>query len=1000
MLDADAYAGNSFVTFQIPGTGMHTISPTSPLLVMKQPAFIDGFSETGYAGTPLIEINGDNAGVGADGLILTGGNSTVRGLVINGFSGAGIHLEGEGGDIITADYLGTDSTGRQAEANGSGVLIDAVSNNTIGGANVGTGNLISGNYLAGVAISGSGNLVAGNHIGTDVSGTTPLPNLTGVAIFSNGAANTVGGTTSGARNLVSGNRLNGVLISGSGNVVEGNQIGTDVTGAIAVPNTAGVVVLGSNNTLGGSASGVGNIISGNRLEGVTISGSGNVVEGNRIGTNATGTTALANTTGIFLLGSNNTLGGTGSGAGNLIAGNRLDGVTISGSGNVVEGNRIGTDVTGAAALPNQTGVRMIGRVSDNTIGGSSAGAGNLISGNRNDGVGIDGGTGTFVQGNWIGTNAAGTSAVPNRYGIEMFSGSSASVVGGMVSGAGNVISGNSLDGIGVYSDGNAVQGNFIGTDMAGTLALGNGRDGVSIRAWEHGFSNTIGGTATGAANVIAHNGRDGVLVDRGTGNAIHQNSIFANGRLGIELRHGGNQNQPAPVVTTAFWNGLLTTVMGSLSGAADTAFTVELFASPDDAAGEGRHFVRSLTVATDADGHASFTTTVVTSNLSLGQFATATATDPVGNTSDFSASVAVTGPGFTTLDVPGAASTGAGGINNSGQVVGSYSDTSGNGHGFLWSGSVYTTLDVPGAMTTGAAGINDLGQIVGSYQNADGWNHGFLFSGGIYTTLDVPGAVESGAGGINDVGQIVGWYRDAENNFHGFFLSGDVYTTLDDPEAYSTYALGINDSGQIVGWWQDGAPNHYGFLLSGGVYATLNVPGAANTAAFGINNAGQIVGSYSNDINSGPSHGFLLSEGVYTPLDALGATSTGAGGINDAGQIVGSFDDANGTHGFFAIEPPSVPGSGSDLLSSLTNQTLVRIGEEAAGSPDTFGSGMAPKDQGAGLSRAVVAEVGQASAYRSTPSTANESGLFREDMASIDDFFAISTQDELFGLFA
>ena len=94
---------------------------------------------------------------------------------------------------------------------------------------------------------------------------------------------------------------------------------------------------------------------------------------------------------------------------------------------------------------------------------------------------------------------------------------------------------------------------------------------------------------------------------------------------------------------------------------------------------------------------------------------------------------------LTTLNVPGASSTIASGINNSGQIVGQYSNTGGT-HGFLLSGGVYTTLDAPGAISTEAYGINDAGQIVGQYSDNTGGTHGFLLSGGSYTTLDVPGA--------------------------------------------------------------------------------------------------------------------------------------------------------------------------------------------------------------------------------------------------------------------
>ena len=115
---------------------------------------------------------------------------------------------------------------------------------------------------------------------------------------------------------------------------------------------------------------------------------------------------------------------------NLLSGNRPAGVLISGSNNLVEGNRIGTDVTGTAALPNGTGVAIIYIGSDNTIGGTAPGAGNLISGNRRDGIGMYGGASNLVEGNRVGTDASGTQALGNGYGIELFSGSVSSTIGG------------------------------------------------------------------------------------------------------------------------------------------------------------------------------------------------------------------------------------------------------------------------------------------------------------------------------------------------------------------------------------------------------------------------------------------------------------------------------------------------------------------------------------------------------------------------------------------
>jgi len=147
---------------------------------------------------------------------------------------------------------------------------------------------------------------------------------------------------------------------------------------------------------------------------------------------------------------------------------------------------------------------------------------------------------------------------------------------------------------------------------------------------------------------------------------------------------------------------------------------------------------------------------------------------------------------------------------------------------------IFNALDDPSALTgaTQAGGINDTGQIVGGYHSPTG-THGFLLSGGTYTTLDDPSAtMATGAGKINNLGQIVGTYSDASGD-HGFFLSGGVYTTLDNPSAnFGTVANSMNDADQIVGFYLNITGTH-GFLLSGGTYTRLDDPLAApNNSTF------------------------------------------------------------------------------------------------------------------------------------------------------------------------
>ena len=144
----------------------------------------------------------------------------------------------------------------------------------------------------------------------------------------------------------------------------------------------------------------------------------------------------------------------------------------------------------------------------------------------------------------------------------------------------------------------------------------------------------------------------------------------------------------------------------------------------------------------------------------------------------------------------------------------------------------YTTIDPPGSTNSLPTGINDLGQIVGTYETSSGQPLGFLYSGGTYTTIDP-------ATNINDAGQIVGIY---ENSTAGFLYSGGAYTTIDPPGSNRIETINFNVSGEVVGTYVDSNGVDHGFLYDHGNYAILNVPGALNTVALNINASGQVVG--------------------------------------------------------------------------------------------------------------------------------------------------------------
>jgi hypothetical protein len=541
------------------GSAQTINAPTSGLPAITQPVYINGLSQGGSGNTtPLITLNGSTiTNGGVDGLYLATGNCSVSGLIISAFTGNGIDAVSGANDtiggttagagnvlygnltnglllgggvsnvLVEGNYIGTNPPGNAAVPNVVNGIDVLGSNNTIGGTTAGVGNLISGNSLNGILLeaSGSGTVVQGNDIGTNVTGSSALGNsANGIEV--NSSNNTIGGTGTGAGNVISGNSYAGVAINAgaSGVQVQGNSIGTNAAGTSAVANNNGVVVNNPNNTIGGTSAGAGNVISGNSNDGLQIEDSGVAVQGNSIGLSAVGNAAVANGfSGVDVYGSNDTIGGMAAGAGNLISGNAYGlQIEIGASGVQVQGNSIGTDASGSHAVANTLyGVAV--HNANNTIGGTGAGAGNVISGNGFDGLWI-GASGVTVQGNSIGTDAAGTSAVANVYGIEVNGPNN--TIGGTSSGVGNVISGNGFDGL-VIDTGNSgvvVQGNFIGTNAAGTSAVANVANGVEVNS----SNNTIGGTVIGARNVISGNGQ-GILIDTGnSGVAVQSNYIGTN----------------------------------------------------------------------------------------------------------------------------------------------------------------------------------------------------------------------------------------------------------------------------------------------------------------------------------------------------------------------------------------------------------------------------------------------------------------------------------------
>lgn len=610
-LVSGALSSPNEINFNIPTSQgpLYDIALASALPAITSPVILNGYSQPGASqntngpgqgdnAVVNVEIDGSDAGAGADGLVVSAGSTTIEGLVIanfgsqnGGIGGNGIVLQTTGGNLVCGDLIGTNSAGSAVQnIAGDDVLIESGSSgNTVGGLTPAARNLLVNNNAggalrgAGVDIEGtSDNLVLGNFIGTDASGTKSLAggtNSLGVLIAAGATDNTVGGITPGAGNLISGNKGSGVQIGAAtdqsattGNIVAGNNIGADVTGLVPLGN-------GFGSNPGG--------------DGVDLIGADSI---------------------------ENTIGGSTAAAGNLISGNAYDGIYLDdASDDTLEFNLVGTD-----AAEN---------FSNSTLG------------NTDMGIELDDAPMITISSNVVASNLTG--------GIALFYPQTAN----------DLITNNEIvlnDGDGILfcscgDGGSAIYGNLIGTNVSGTVNLGNKGYGIDIGS----ANNTVGGTATGEANVIAFNTKAGVGLEKlntDTGNTLSANSIYSNQALGIDLgetgvplqNHSGasqagpNDLENYPVLASAVASTTVTTITGSLTSTANQTFTIQFFSNETadpSGYGQGQSFVGSTTVKTNGSGNGTFTF-VAPSNLD-GQMLSATATDQAGNTSEFAADIQV-----------------------------------------------------------------------------------------------------------------------------------------------------------------------------------------------------------------------------------------------------------------------------------------------------------------------------------------------------------------------
>ena len=409
----------------------------------------------------------------------------------------------------------------------------------------------AGIYLRGPA---GHNVIEGDFLGLGADGVTAKPNDSGIVVSSPG--NTIGGSTAAARDVISGNNNSGVLIVGSGatgNLVIGDYIGLDIAGFLAEGNLYGVDLAAPNNTVGGTAEADANVISGNvgptGQTGVGILFQGqatnDLVIDNKIGLDAVGQAAVMNVYGVYFgtpggsAGDHvaqDSIGGSVAGSGNLISGNFI-GITGNVTSSLIAGNFIGLGPSGNKVIPNGDGIFLGANLT--TIGGTTSNSANVISGSSPTiaaGTGIDlTGDSDVIQGNFLGTSGNGSSLAGAGNVVGMALHVTNSTIGGSMAGAGNLISGNSGDAITLDGNGGVtIQGNVIGLSRA-TTALGNGGNGINLTIAAPGTTPTSPLLLNDSIGGVASGAGNTIVNSKGAGIVVH-NHYGSQPVLGLGIR--------------------------------------------------------------------------------------------------------------------------------------------------------------------------------------------------------------------------------------------------------------------------------------------------------------------------------------------------------------------------------------------------------------------------------------------------------------------------------
>jgi CSLREA domain-containing protein len=634
--ESNASAGADLITFTglipLDAFGKVMIQPTSALPSITTEVVIDGTSipewdENDPWAEPILYISGVSAGVGS-GLVYAGAGTTgseLTGVGIINWPSDGLYLTGADGVTIQACHIG----------------------------------LFQGILDQGNGSHGIDTLASSIQIGQACSDTEGC---------------------SGLGNVISGNGGWGVSMFGTDNVIGGNRIGTDQAGLLARGNDAGGVFIGGTNNIIGDRGAVwdppnlteeeaGNLISGNTGVGIRLVTPNNVLYENRIGVDATGTVALANSAqGVLVEDAPNTIGADGVG-GNVIAGNGAQGLYIddetpSGAVNV-SGNAIGVDRSYTVPIGNSSYGIYIVRADWVTI------SENVVSANGQDGIHVvTGADGNVIDQNYVGTNASGDDLGNDGDGIHV---NSTDNEIGADDRLPNIIGHNQQNGVRINNTQNLVANNWIGTDASGN-DIGNFSHGVYLdgAAWHNvvGADRTVNGDDLGDwDNTIANNAGAGIAMYGGISakdrNAMRGNLFYANGGLAIDLANDGTtpndsndtdggannlQNHPEIDAAQTVWNEFLGELtiryrVDTLPTEADYPLTVDFYVR--SVAGNGDLWIGTEQIPSSEAGlYRTFVFNPPLGVLIAAQSLVATTTDAddPGNTSEYSAPIAVPEP--------------------------------------------------------------------------------------------------------------------------------------------------------------------------------------------------------------------------------------------------------------------------------------------------------------------------------------------------------------------